>query len=89
MKHDYKAALKRFDKHLTTADPNATGKTLGLLVGAYFHNDEIVAIRKALKIAEKLMQEPSREMVQHTKTGWHHSTVFTVMRDQMLKEIEW
>lgn len=42
----------------------------------------------ALRIADKLMQEPSREMVQHTKTGWHHSTVFTVMRDQMLKEID-
>lgn len=100
MTHDYKAALNRFDKHLTQSDPDANGKTLTRHGGAFFTDSEIVAIRKSLKIADKLMQEPSNGMALavcdiYERTDTEAKVMaeqakydFKAMRDQMLKEID-
>lgn len=51
-------------------------------------------IRHALKLAEKIMQEPSVEMLKAAQDAWlndptkRSSTLFKAMRDQALKEIE-
>ena len=51
--------------------------------------EERETIESALRIAEKLMEEPSLEMLNEAK--WPREVcghIFKAMRDQMLKEIE-
>lgn len=89
MTHDFKSSLDSINK--------CTDKRGAL---SYFEFsdvmiNEIHAIRAALRIADKLMDEPSDEMLQsaYESLGWdftndfgfRHS--FKSMRDQMLREL--
>lgn len=75
-KHDYKAALKCFDEGFE-GDPDFL---------KFAHGE---AIRHALKVADKLMQEPSEGIFE---AGWNAfgevDKKWISMRDQMLKEVE-
>lgn len=77
MTHDYKAALDKIDE-------------LGLT--AMLFELDYGAIIQALRIADRLMQEPSDGMAMSVNNYWPPSQAvkdsFTVMRDQLLKEIE-
>lgn len=77
--HDYKAALDTIDIHCFTA---------GLWVVKHKQ-----AILHALRIADKLMEEPSEGMNLAGVDAWEKSPLavvaqFKAMRDQMLKEID-
>lgn len=76
-KHDYKAALDAVNE-ATEFQP-------------HLHN-HIETIRHSLRIAERLMQEPSEQVVASGVIAWKNHplavvTQFKAMRDTMLAEI--
>lgn len=86
-KHDYKAALVDFN----SAQIDTEMPTQALVLVSY---DTIYAIEHALKIADKLMQEPSEGMTDAAINSYAENGKFALvshfkaMRDQMLKEVE-
>lgn len=88
--HDYIAAQAEFERIIST-HPDYAGVTI--------HNDHPVsAISRAIRIADKLMQEPSEEIQEALWEGVGHDEgnnpdfeaveSFKAMRNQMLKEVE-
>jgi hypothetical protein len=83
MTHDYKAALDWANEYFVCIDDPETGftereKSIGR------------AIIHALRIADRLMGEPSFGMWNAGDDIYDHGidAIFKAMRDQMLKEIE-
>lgn len=79
MTHDYKAAIEYIDRKFR-------GTTI-------YDGHPLLTVYQALRIADKLMQEPSCRMKRCGIDAYYDSfsgidDVFTAMRDQMLKEIE-
>jgi hypothetical protein len=52
--HDYSGALRRFDNAIKQSTPDANGKILGQRSPAFFRDDEIISIRHALTVMQKL-----------------------------------
>lgn len=83
MTHDYKEALDTLDKV----------KSVNQLPCQEEIDKTSAAIRHALRIADRLMQEPSTRMKRYGIDAYNDSftgidDVFKAMRDQMLSEIQ-
>lgn len=76
MKHDFEAAIKQLnDSHNWDA-----------LVFHYpTHTD---AVLFALRLAQRLMQEPSEKMLQEITVTFPALAIYEHMRDQLIKEVE-
>lgn len=88
MTHDYKAAIEHYEKEIDTAR----------ICGYPMYDDpHVKTILHALRIADKLMQEPSDEVCVAFGESWFSKTRciddfgddwFKAMRDQMLAELQ-
>lgn len=98
---EYTEALEKFNFHLKTADNTKYGVVLQLMIGADFSNQQVAAIHKALRIADKLMQEPSIEIWISSIRAYAQNCkphieideyamlhFYKAMRDQLIAEVE-
>lgn len=88
--HDYKAALDEM-KSLSGYCPDHFDESPNCQQDcALFIRERMDTIIHALKIADKLMQEPSDNAIRagHAVYDCSPSIIFKAMRDQMLREVE-
>lgn len=78
--HDYAAALADMEACLT---PSSIARGYSHVKGC--EDKTVLAIRHALKVADRLMQEPSTDML-ITIGGYDPHSIFESLRDQLLAE---